>query len=71
MTEEIDHRATLARAEQIIDLLRTCHIREGWESATTPPCTMSSKDCTPGAVDTAIRDGGLLAAGTQGGKHNH
>src|ERR1700730_4959281 len=30
MTEGIDHRATLARVEQIIDLLRTCHVREGW-----------------------------------------
>jgi hypothetical protein len=30
MTELIDHRAILARAEQIIDLLRTCHVREGW-----------------------------------------
>src|ERR1700738_4550051 len=29
MTEEIDHRAILARVEQIIDLLRTCHVREG------------------------------------------
>ena len=31
MTEQIDHRAILARVAQIIDLLRTCHIREGWE----------------------------------------
>jgi hypothetical protein len=30
MTEEIDHRAILERFEQIIDLLRTCHVREGW-----------------------------------------
>jgi hypothetical protein len=30
MTELIDHRAILARAEQIIDLLRTCHVRDGW-----------------------------------------
>jgi hypothetical protein len=29
-TEEIDHRAILARFEQIIDLLRTCHVRDGW-----------------------------------------
>jgi hypothetical protein len=31
MTEGIDHRAILARVEQIIDLLCTCHVREGWE----------------------------------------
>jgi hypothetical protein len=31
MTEEIDHRAILAHVEQIIDLLRTCHVREEWE----------------------------------------
>jgi hypothetical protein len=30
MTEAIDHHAILARIEQIIDLLRTCHVREGW-----------------------------------------
>jgi hypothetical protein len=31
MTEEIDHRAILARVAQIIDLLRTCHVRDGWK----------------------------------------
>jgi hypothetical protein len=31
MTEEINHHAILARVEQIIDLLRTCHVREGWK----------------------------------------
>jgi hypothetical protein len=31
MIEEMDYRAILARVEQIIDLLRTCHVREGWE----------------------------------------
>jgi hypothetical protein len=31
MTEARDHRAILARVEQIIDLLRTGHVREGWE----------------------------------------
>ena len=31
MTEEIDHRAILSRVEQIIDLLRTCHVRDGWQ----------------------------------------
>jgi hypothetical protein len=30
MTELIDHRAILARVEQILDLLRTCHVRDGW-----------------------------------------
>jgi hypothetical protein len=28
---EIDHKAILARAEQIVDLLRTCYVREGWK----------------------------------------
>jgi hypothetical protein len=31
MTEKIDHRAILARVEQIIDLLRTCYVRDGWK----------------------------------------
>jgi hypothetical protein len=30
MTKEINHHAILARVEQIIDLLRTRHVREGW-----------------------------------------
>jgi hypothetical protein len=30
MTEAIDHHAILARVEQIIYLLRTCHVRDGW-----------------------------------------
>jgi hypothetical protein len=29
MTKE-ENRAILARVEQIFDLLRTCHVREGW-----------------------------------------
>jgi hypothetical protein len=28
---EIDHKAILARVEQIVDLLRTCYVREGWK----------------------------------------
>jgi hypothetical protein len=31
MIEEMDYRAILARVEQIVDLLRTCHVREGWK----------------------------------------
>jgi hypothetical protein len=31
MTEEIDHHAILARVEQIIDLLRTSYVRDGWQ----------------------------------------
>ena len=27
----VDHRAILARVEEIIDLLRTRHIRDGWQ----------------------------------------
>jgi hypothetical protein len=31
MIEVIDYRAVLARVEQIVDLLRTCHVRDGWK----------------------------------------
>jgi hypothetical protein len=31
MTEAIDHHAILARVEQIFDLLRTCHVCDGWK----------------------------------------
>ena len=31
MTDAIDHHAILARVEQIIDLLRTCHVCDGWK----------------------------------------
>lgn len=30
MTEAIDHHAILTRLEQIVDLLRTCYVRDGW-----------------------------------------
>jgi hypothetical protein len=30
MTEELDYRAILRRVEQIVDLLRTCHVCDGW-----------------------------------------
>jgi hypothetical protein len=30
-TGELDHRAILERAEEMIDTLRTRHVREGWQ----------------------------------------